>query len=217
MSNDWEKKKHREVRMKPNGISRSMLDRIPSYLAYLQDISKAGIKNISSTKLAQDLGYGEVLVRKDLGYISGAGRPRVGYKTEELILHLTDFLGCDNPTPAVLVGAGRLGTALLHYPRFEEYGVSILKAFDLPERADGELVLPLSELKDFCREHGVTIGILTVPAASAQAIAEILIEGGVNAIWNFAPVRLCVPEGVEVANEKLALSLCMLRKHQSDD
>ncbi len=200
-----------------NAVSRALIERIPGYLSYLEKLRDAGVASVSSTTISRELGLGEVQVRKDLGTVSGAGRPRIGYQTVELIDHLQKFLGSQEPSKAVLVGAGRLGLALLHYNGFEQFGVQISAAFDresatIAVQHPGKPILPMGELETYCRENGVKIGIITVPAEAAQSVCDRLCDAGITAVWNFTPVVLTVPESVSVRNEKLAISLNMLRQ-----
>ncbi len=201
-------------------ISKSTLQRLPVYLAYLRTIPPDGPEHISATALAAALGMGEVQVRKDLASVSDAGKPRVGYRVSDLVETLEQATGCGNLHSAVLVGAGNLGRALLSYGGFEQYGLRILAAFDrepLPGTASGlkQPVLPVSQLPHFCREHQVRIGILTVPAEAAQDCCDTLVNSGVQAVWNFAPVRLTAPPEVLIQNENMAASLALLSHHLS--
>ncbi len=203
--------------MEEKKISKSVLKRLPGYLAYLKSLPDTAPENISATALAQALGMGEVQVRKDLAMVSDGGRPKVGYRRERLIDDIEQFLGYDNTTDAVLIGAGKLGLALMGYIGFEEYGLNILAAFDVKpsvgETENGQTVYPMTELDRFCRIHKVLLGIITVPAAAAQEAADRLIAVGVKAIWNFAPAHLDVPEGILVQNENMATSLAVLSVH----
>ena len=131
-------------------ISKATLKRLPTYLSYLKALPEDASANISATALAAGLHMGEVQVRKDLGAVCGAGRPRVGYDRAELTTCLEDCLG-GRPVAAVIVGAGKLGRALLDYAGFSEYGTNILAAFDLNVPAEGDRselkpVLPMSAL-----------------------------------------------------------------------
>lgn len=203
--------------MEEKKVSKSVLKRLPGYLAYLKSMPDNAPENISATALAQALGMGEVQVRKDLALVSDGGRPKVGYRRERLIDDIEQFLGYDNTTDAVLIGAGKLGLALMGYIGFEEYGLNILAAFDVKPAVDrtedGQPVYPMTELDRFCRIHKVLLGIITVPAAAAQEAADRLIAVGVKAIWNFAPAHLDVPEGILVQNENMATSLAVLSVH----
>ena len=203
--------------MEKNKISKFVLRRLPGYLAYLKNLPEDAPAHISATTLANALGMGQVQVRKDLAMVSDGGRPKIGYLRKDLIEDIEQFLGYDNTTDAVLIGAGKLGQALMGYHGFEEYGLNILAAFDANPAIDrtesGRKVYPVSQLADFCRENKVLMGIITVPAEHAQKVADQLIAGGIKAIWNFAPTHLEVPENILVQYENMATSLAVLSVH----
>ena len=198
-------------------ISRSVLKRLPGYLAYLKNLPEDAPAHISATALATALGMGEVQVRKDLAMVSDGGRPKVGYLRESLIEDISQFLGYDNTTDAILIGAGKLGQALLGYIGFEAYGLNILAAFDAApvsaQTDDGKPIYHIHELENFCRNHNVLMGIITVPAEHAQEVCDKLIASGIKAIWNFAPTHLDVPPNILVQNENMATSLAVLSMH----
>ncbi len=196
-------------------ISRPMLERLPIYASCLEKMIGSGMTSVSSKRIAKELELGEVQVRKELSIVSGTGKPRVGYNAEKLLSDIRSFLGEDEPSEAVIIGAGRLGCALLGYGSFEEVGVRIGAAFDKvghKERIMGKSIYALDEFLPYCREHSVKIGIITVPAEEAQAVCDMMLEAGICAIWNFAPTMLKVPDGISVVNEKLAISLSHLRQ-----
>ncbi len=203
--------------MERKEISKSVLKRLPGYLSYLKSLPEGSATYISATALANALGMGEVQVRKDLALVCDGGRPKIGYLRERLIEDISQFLGYDNTTDAILVGAGKLGQALLGYSGFEAYGLNILAAFDVLPAAeqteDGKPIYPISQLESFCRSHNVLMGIVTVPAKHAQEVCEKLIENGIKAVWNFAPVHLDVPDNILVQNENMATSLAVLSMH----
>lgn len=203
--------------MERKEISKSVLKRLPGYLSYLKSIPEGSTPYISATALANALNMGEVQVRKDLAMVSDGGRPKVGYLRESLIEDISQFLGYDNTTDAILVGAGKLGQALLGYSGFEAYGLNILAAFDVKPFADktgeGRPVYPIEQLQSFCRSHKVLMGIITVPAKHAQEVCNQLIQCGIKAVWNFAPAHLDVPAGILVQNENMATSLAVLSMH----
>ncbi len=203
--------------MQRKEISKAVLKRLPGYLAYLKSLSGEGCTYISATALANALGMGEVQVRKDLAMVSDGGRPKIGYLREALIDDIEQFLGYDNTDAAVLIGAGKLGLALLGYSGFEAYGLNILAAFDacpaIEQTGNGKPVLPMEKLEGFCKSNKVRMGIITVPAAHAQSVCEKLIASGIRAIWNFAPIHLDVPENILVQNEDMATSLAVLSMH----
>ena len=203
--------------MEQKKISNAVLKRLPGYLAYLKSMPQDCPTHISATSIANALGMGEVQVRKDLSAVSGGGRPKVGYLRTALIDDLEQFLGYDNTTDAVLTGAGKLGQALLAYGGFEEYGLKILAAFDsnpvIDRTEEGKPVYNISALPAFCRSNKILMGIITVPAASAQEVCDLLIRCGIKAVWNFAPTHLDVPANILVQNENMATSFAVLSMH----
>ena len=186
-------------------------------MTYLRSLPDTASAYISATALANALGMGEVQVRKDLAMVSDGGRPKVGYLRESLIEDIEQFLGYDNTTDAVLIGAGKLGQALLGYSGFDAYGLNILAAFDANPVAtttdDGKPIYHISQLESFCRTNKVLMGIITVPTAHAQEVCDLLIACGIKAVWNFAPTHLEVPENILVQNENMATSLAVLSMH----
>jgi len=198
-------------------ISKAVLKRLPGYLSYLKSNRDPASPYISATALANALGMGEVQVRKDLAMVSSGGRPKIGYLRESLIEDIEQFLGYDNTTDAILVGAGKLGQALCGYGGFDAYGLNIVAAFDAKPTAaateEGTPIYPMSELEKFCHSNMVLMGIITVPAEHAQKVCDQLIACGIKAIWNFAPTHLEVPAGILVQNENMATSLAVLSVH----
>lgn len=199
-------------------VSRQTLQRLPDYLNCLKSLYKKGTVTVSAKTIADILDLGEIQVRKDLASVSTGGKPKIGYVTLDLIKDLEDFLGYHDSHDAVLVGAGKLGKALLSYEGFKEYGLNIVAAFDAKGTGDSEdgsesKILPVESLSDLCRRLQIRIGIITVPASAAQEICDLLVQSGVLAIWNFAPTHLNVPENILVKNENMAASLAVLSQH----
>ena len=203
--------------MERKDVSKSVLKRLPVYLSYLRSLPENGTPYISATALANALGMGEVQVRKDLALVSNGGRPKIGYFRESLIEDISQFLGYDNTTDAILVGAGKLGQALLGYGGFEAYGLNILSAFDVNpasvETQNGKPILPMEDLESFCCANQILMGIITVPATYAQQVCDQMIACGIKAIWNFAPIHLDVPNNILVQHENMATSLAVLSMH----
>ena len=203
--------------MERREVSQSVLKRLPMYLTYLKALPEGSATYISATALANALGMGEVQVRKDLALVSDGGRPKIGYLRESLMEDISQFLGYDNTTDAILVGAGKLGQALLGYGGFEEYGLNILAGFDadpnLSKTEEGKPILPMEELESFCHANKILMAIITVPASQAQQVCDKLIACGIKAIWTFAPVHLDVPDNILVQNENMATSLALLSMH----
>ena len=203
--------------MESKKISKAVLKRLPGYLAYLKNMPEEGHTHISATALANALGMGEVQVRKDLAMVSDGGRPKIGYNRENLIDDIEQFLGYDNTTDAILIGAGKLGQALMGYKGFDEYGLNILAAFDAKPMAEttdeGKPIYPMSKLESYCRKHKILMAIITVPGDHAQEVADQLIACGIKAIWSFAPAHLEVPGNILVQYENMATSLAVLSMH----
>lgn len=183
------------------------------YLKYLRENSVPG-GNISATALAKALDLGDVQVRKDLAAVSGDGRPKTGYDIARLTAALEGFLAGGEKTKVVLVGAGKLGSALLDYGGFDEYGLEISAAFDIDASGRNSVkpVYDMSELEGFCRRENIKIGIIAVPASAAEDVCSRMINAGICGILCFAPCRLEVPEGVSVKYENMALSLAHLSR-----
>ncbi|HZK01234.1 MAG TPA: redox-sensing transcriptional repressor Rex [Anaerovoracaceae bacterium] len=199
-------------------ISKQLLQRLPLYLNYLKEFAdRKG--HISAPVVAGAMKLNEVQVRKDLASVSSkGGKPKTGFAVEQLIRDIEKFLGYDNVDEAVIAGVGRLGSALLSYRAFDEYGLKILMGFETDKtlvktNIDGKQILHIDRLADVCKRLKVHIGIITVPAPEAQAVCDKMIAGGILAIWNFAPVHLSVPDHVVVQNENMATSLVLLSKH----
>lgn len=201
------------------GMRRSVpeptLKRLPLYHRFLKEWQDAGHATVSCTDIAFALASHPTQVRKDLEAAGAVGRPRVGYVLEDLALALESFLGWDNVREAFLAGAGSMGSALLGYRKFEQCGLKIVAAFDqdplkVGTRIHGKQVLPLGKLANLAGRMHILLGIITVPASEAQGVADLMMAGGIRAIWNFAPVRLQVPQHIIVHNEDLYCSLAAL-------
>jgi len=199
-------------------IPEPTLRRLPVYYQYLKKIrdEKKG-EYISCTQIGNDLSILPIQVRKDLEVTDAVGKPKLGYGIEGLVTAIEDFLGWNNTKDAFLVGVGHLGTALLGFERFKEHGLNIIAAFDtdagkIGETVHGVKVFHIKKIPDMVRRMGIKIGILTTPAYSAQELADNMIKAGIQAIWNFSPVKVNVPPGIIVQHENLAVSLVVLSK-----
>jgi redox-sensing transcriptional repressor len=199
------------------GISISVMRRLPIYLHYLKQLPEE-TENISATTIAAGLDLGDVLVRKDLNIVSGTGKPRTGYNTKRLIDDLENVLGYRNNNLAVIVGAGKLGCAMLDYAGFRDYGINVVAAFDTDEGKvgvtdSGKQIYLLSDFEEFCRQNNVKIGVITVPASSAQQVCDLMCKSGIRAIWNFSPTYLTARDDILIQNENMAASLALLSAH----
>lgn len=197
------------------GVPEPTLRRLPLYLHYLREIQASGRPCVSASHIGRDLQLDGTQVRKDLAATGIVGRPKIGFNVNALVERIGDFLGFNNVKEAFLVGAGGLGGALLSFDRFNRYGVDIIAAFDVDEdkintTVANKPIFPLEKLSDLAQRMKVQVGIITTPAEAAQEAADLLVSGGVRAIWNFAPVSLDVPEGVIVQSEDLFASLAIL-------
>lgn len=187
---------------------------MPVYLNYLKSMPE-GTKFVSSGHIAESLGLGEVLVRKDLAFTSAVGRPRVGYVREELIAAIEEFLCCNGKRHAIIAGYGAVGKAILDYGGFGYYGIDIVAAFDsdaskLGKSPSGKPVYDIADAEREIPRLNAELAIICVPAQAAQSVADMLIKSGIRAILNFAPATLKIPEGVEVRQIDVAANLAIL-------
>lgn len=199
--------------MKKIYISQATLKRLPQYLRIIKDKKNEDVKNISSTEIATILRLNPIQVRKDLALVSRTdGKPGVGFNIQELIQDLEEVLNLNNITDAIIIGAGKLGQALLNYKGFEK-NLNILMAFDNDKnKCDNKKIFFIDKMEKKIIENNVQIGIITVPKENAQNVCDIMIKSGIKAIWNFAPINLKVPENIAVKNEDLSTSLVILLK-----
>ncbi len=195
-------------------LTKATLSRLPLYIEYVSNLPEE-CEYISSSAIAKALELGEVQVRKDLNLLSGAGKPKVGYKKKSLLKRLSGYVEQNKQVNAVIFGAGKLGKALLDYKGFEKYGLKISVAFEkdvnlIGKSENGKEILDINSFDDYAKENAVTVGIIAVPFTASQEIADKLIKANVKTIWNFAPIKLKVPKGVTVQQEDMALSLAYL-------
>lgn len=195
--------------------------RMPSYLQMLRVLQAAGREHVSGTVLAGAHNLEPVIVRKDLAMTGVVGTPRIGFHIAELIAAIEQFLGWDNQTKAVLVGVGSLGTALLGYQGFQNFGFRFVGAFDCDAKiigkwVHGRKVQAMNQLLPFVRRGEIALGVLAVPAEAAQATAELMVGAGVKGIWNFTPAKLELAKKIVTQKEDLAEGLAVLshRLHQ---
>ena len=199
----------------PHKTSVACLRRLPAYLQMLRSLQAEGREYVSGTVLSSVHHLEPVIVRKDLAATGATGTPRLGFRIVDLIDGIERFLGWDRRTKAVVVGCGNLGSSLLGYRRFDALGLEIVGAFDRDARKVGHMihdrqVLPITKLERLVQSQNVTLGLLAVPAAAAQETASYMVQCGIRGIWNFAPVKLKMPEGIIVQKEDLAEGLAVL-------
>ena len=196
-------------------IPEPTLRRLPVYYRFLKQLRESGKVGVSCTTIGAELRLDSTQVRKDIEMTGTSGRPKIGYEINELICAIERFLGWDNVTEAFLIGAGHLGEALLGYQGFADCGLNIVAAFDIdPSKCHrvihGKHIRHVDKLTSLMRRMRVRFGIIPVPATEAQQAANLLVEGGAQAIWNFAPTKIKVPDRVFVANEDLYCTLAVL-------
>jgi len=196
-------------------IPEATVIRLSIYSRQLHYLKDAGVETVSSEEIANSVGVSSAQVRKDLAYFGEFGTRGVGYKVEELLGYLTKILGLDQQWNIVIVGAGKLGSALALYQGFRERGFAISAILDSDENKVGEslddiVIEPMDVLESRVKEHGINIGIITVPAMNAQDVTDLLVQAGVNAILNFSPRVLKVPADIILRNVDLSVNLKVL-------
>jgi len=196
-------------------IPEATIIRLSVYSRFLTQIDKKGVVNISSGEIAEGVGGSPAQVRKDLAYFGEFGTRGVGYNVQDLNQHIIRILGLSEKWQIIIVGAGNLGSALTQYKGFRERGFEVVAIFDndlnkVGLTLDGILIYPINQLKEIAREKNVQMGIIAVPAGHAQEVADLMVESGISAILNFAPVVISVPEQVELRNVDLAVNLEIL-------
>nr|MCR4661009.1 redox-sensing transcriptional repressor Rex [Clostridia bacterium] len=178
----------------------------------------AGREYCSATILAEMVRENPAVVKKDLqSVISQPGKPKLGYEIKSAIRDIEENLGYYTIKNAILIGAGKLGQALLGYVGFDKYGFNILAGFDTNPELVGKTITDkniydISKMQEYIKENNILIAIVTVPTKYAQEVTTKAIEAGVRAIWNFAPTHLELPENIVVRNEDMAASLAILSK-----
>lgn len=201
--------------METKEISQAVIGRLPRYLRYLGELKDEGVERISSQELSELMKVTASQIRQDFNNFGGFGQQGYGYNVEYLYQEIGKILGLDRKHNFIIIGAGNLGRALGNYLNFERRGFIFKGMFDknpelVGEDVRGVKVMPMEELEDFVRNNDVDIAVLTIPKTSAVDIADVLVENGIRAIWNFAHVDLNVPDGILVENVHLSDSLMKL-------
>lgn len=196
-------------------ISRAVVKRLPRYYRYLGDLKESGVERISSNELSAKMQVTASQIRQDLNNFGGFGQQGYGYNVNHLYTEIGKILGLDRTYNMIIVGAGNLGQALANYVKFEKRGFWIRGIFDVNPALEGRKVREMEirmveEIPQFVKEHDIQIAALTLPRANASEMADILVENGVKAIWNFAHTDLHLPKDVIVENVHLSESLMQL-------
>ena len=192
-----------------------VIRRLPKYYSIVCEYKKEGKEYIKSLEIAKKLDIDETQVRKDFALINHSGKPKVGFNVFDLKNHLENFLDLNNIKDSFLIGTGNLGLAIAKYSGFEKYGLSITALFDNDPHKVGlnvgnKEVFHISKFSELAQKRQVKIIILAVPAQEAQKMADIAVESGVKAIWNFAPVNIDVPKDILVINQDLSADFVVL-------
>ncbi|MEX2583779.1 MAG: redox-sensing transcriptional repressor Rex [Gemmatimonadota bacterium] len=205
-------KKERVADERSAKISESAVRRLSIYLRLLQEADSLGQETISSEELAERGGTTAAQVRKDLSLFGSFGKRGLGYAVGELLRELREILGLDRSWRVALVGAGKIGSALISYRNFQLRGFNIEAVFDTdPEKVGqswgADTILNDARMELVLAEKEIDIVVLAVPADAAQAVTDRVVSSGVSAILNFAPVRLRVPEGVSLRNVDMVVEM----------
>ena len=201
--------------MEAKQISKAVIKRLPRYYRYLGELLEDNVERISSNDLSKKMRVTASQIRQDLNNFGGFGQQGYGYNVKYLYTEIGKILGLDIVHPMVIVGAGNLGQALANYVEFEKRGFKLVGIFDVNPVLEGIAVRGIeiqmiSDLPFFMKENNIEIAILTLPKNKARDMAEILIENGIKAIWNFAHIDLDTPDDVIVENVHLSESLMTL-------
>ncbi len=191
------------------------LRRLPWYLAYVSMLEARNVEHISSTAIAKEINVDAAQIAKDLSVLDIKGKTRIGYEVKVLEKALKDFLGFDREHRAVIVGVGSLGSALMADKGLERYGLNIMAGFDIDSSIigntiKGKPIYHIDQLKEKRRQYDASIGIVAVPVENAQQVANLLVEAGVSAIWNYTPFRIRTDSGVVIQNTSIYAHLAVM-------
>lgn len=197
---------------RPDAIPNPAVRRLSLYLRQLEAFQRKDRLTISSKQLGESLGLTDAQVRKDFAYFGQFGHPGIGYRVDDLITQVRKILGTDKTWNVLLVGAGNLGRALLAYRGFEKKGFRLTAVFDADPAKIGRkhasfLIQPLTELAATIQKQNIRLGIIAVPADSAQEVADQLVAAGIRGILNFAPISITVPPDIGLTGVDLAVQL----------
>lgn len=201
--------------MKEQTISKATIDRLPLYYRTLRLAQDDGMDIISSDELGRRLELTPEQIRKDLALFGQFGKKGVGYYVNELKFNVGKILGLDNHWNIAIVGIGHLGVALANYQNFIALGFNLVALFDNDPNIIGKTVnhvkvKNIDELQSCAKNLKIDIGVIAVPAQFAQQVADKLVKANIKGIWNFAPVKMRVPEDVKIVNEDLSVGLSRL-------
>lgn len=201
-----------------SNISKATIDRLPLYFRTLRMVQDEGLDIISSEEIGRRLGITPEQIRKDLASFGQFGKKGVGYYVNELKRNVGTILGLDNHWNIAVIGIGHLGAALANYQNFVSLGFNLVALFDQDPTVIGSTVNHVKvedvrNLQKIVASRHIHIGIIAVPAAFAQEVADTLVKAGIKGIWNFAPIKMKVPETMHIVNEDLSIGLSSLSYH----
>ncbi len=196
-------------------VPQGVVSRLPIYYRYLAELESKKVERISSAQFGEAVDCTAAQIRSDLSYFGSFGQQGYGYNVSDLLTQLEKILGLHRTYSVLLVGAGNLGKALASYESFRARGFQIKAIFDVDPLLignyhSGTIIRPFSELSQYLRENRVELAIIATPKDATQEVADILVDGGVKSIWNFAPIHPAVPDDVLVENIHLTDSLLRL-------
>ncbi|NCC78952.1 MAG: redox-sensing transcriptional repressor Rex [Clostridia bacterium] len=200
---------------KKKDISMAVIKRLPKYYRHLAELLRNDVDRVSSKELSEKIGFTASQIRQDFNCFGGFGQQGYGYNVKELYNEISHILGLDKKYSTVIIGAGNIGQAIANYSRFEKFGFDLKAIFDVNPKLIGMRIKDveisdLDQMESFLAENKVDIGIICVPQAQAQKVADLLVENGVKGIWNFAPLDIQVPDNVSIENVHLSESLLTL-------
>ncbi len=196
-------------------ISQAVVRRLPKYYRYIVEQERKGIDKISSSQMSRDMGLNASQIRRDFNYFGGFGQQGYGYSVAKLKSEISRILGLNKTYNVIVIGAGKIGQALMGYQSFSTEGFNVIGVFDvmpklIGSKIEGIEVMPVEKVGIFLSQNTVDIGIICTPKDYAQQTADVLVSHGIKGIWNFAPVDVAVRRGVSVENVHLSESLHVL-------
>lgn len=203
-------------------MNKELILRLSKYKRLLFKLKALGLERVFSNNLGDAIGVAPSLVRKDFSVLSLSGNKRGGYDIDMLIEKLDIVLGRDKPQEVIVVGCGRIGTALMQYEEFRNEGIKIIAGFDVsPEnvsKTSGVPIYHIKEMKDFVEKNGTKVGIIAVPDSEAAATLDMMIESGIRGVLNFATIELRINNRGEIDNEEQPctihnINICLELEH----
>lgn len=207
---------------KYDGVSNSVIKRLPRYYRFLGELKEKGVIRISSKDLSQKMGFTASQIRQDLNCFGGFGQQGYGYNIESLYNEIGNILGVNKSRKAILIGAGNLGKAVALHMSFEARGFNLIGIFDKNKALSGQMLrgLPIRHIDglfDFCKDNSPAVAVLCISSPAAEELAPQLVELGIKGFWNFSHYDISANHpDVAVENVHLSDSLMTLSYHVSN-